>query len=281
MSESCTVVILTFNCESIIGETIGQARQVSDDVRVVDSFSKDATVEIARAAGCDIVQRAFKDYADQRNWAIEQLRDRAGWQLHLDADEVLDDTAVAAIRAVLESGASAQFDAYMLRRLDYFMGRRLRFSGLNPWHLRLFRNGRGHCEHRLYDQHFVAAGSAGKLPGCMHDRNSVTLAEWTARHNRWSDLEAAELLRGVTGDGTLRADLFGDPRERTRALKRLYYRLPGGLRSTAYFLYRYFVRLGFLDGREGFYFAFLQALWFRVLVDAKVHEARSVRASGH
>jgi glycosyltransferase involved in cell wall biosynthesis len=279
MSEPCTVVILTFNCASIIGETIAQAQKVSSDVRVVDSFSKDATRDIARAAGCDVVERAFKDYAEQRNWAIEQLRDRPGWQLHLDADEVLEDAAVGAIRAVLAAGAAAPFDAYMLRRIDYFMGRRLRFSGMNPWHLRLFRNGRGHCEHRLYDQHFVAAGPAGKLVGSMHDRNSVTLTDWTARHNRWSDLEAAELLRGSgSGEGTLRADFRGDPRERTRALKRLYYRLPGGLRSTAYFFYRYLFRLGFLDGREGFYFAFLQALWFRVLVDAKVHEARSAGA---
>jgi glycosyltransferase involved in cell wall biosynthesis len=275
MSEPCTAVILTFNCAPFIGETIAQAKKVSAEVRVVDSFSTDGTLDVARAAGCQVVQRAFKNYADQRNWAIEQLQDRPGWQLHLDADEVLDDEAIAAIRAVLDAGAEAPFDAYLLRRIDYFMGRRLRFSGLNPWHLRLFRNGRGHCEHRLYDQHFVASRPTGKLAGSMHDRNAVALTDWTARHNRWSDLEAAELLRGPDGGhGNLRADLFGDPRERTRSLKRLYYRLPGGLRSIAYFLYRYVLRLGFLDGREGFYFAFLQALWFRVLVDAKVHEAR-------
>jgi glycosyltransferase involved in cell wall biosynthesis len=280
MSEPCTVVILTFNCAGIVADTIRQARKVSDDVRIVDSFSTDDTPAIAHRAGCAVVQRPFKNYADQRNWAIDQAVG-SGWQLHLDADEVLDDAAVAAIRGVVAAESRAPHDAYMLRRIDYFMGRRLRFSGVNPWHLRLFRTGRARCEERLYDQHFVASVPAGRLAGSMHDRTSMTLSDWTARHNRWSDLEAAELLAvDAQRDGVLRADLLGDPRERTRSLKGYYYRLPGGARAVAYFLYRYVVRLGFLDGREGFYFAILQALWFRVLVDAKLYEARARSASG-
>jgi glycosyltransferase involved in cell wall biosynthesis len=280
MSEPCTVVILTFNSAAIIADTIVQARKVSDDVFVVDSFSSDDTVGIVRAAGCTVVQRAFTNYAAQRNWAIDRVSNGRGWQLHLDADEVLDDDAVAAIREVLAAGPRAAFDAYLLRRVDYFLGRRLRFSGLNPWHLRLFRHGSARCEQRLYDQHFVAAVPTAKLAGTMHDRNAGTLTDWTARHNRWSDLESAELLQS-TGprDGLLRADLLGDPRERARSLKGWYYRLPPGARAIAYFCYRYLLRLGFLDGREGFYFAVLQAFWFRVLVDAKLFEERRAAES--
>src|SRR5262245_61876063 len=267
MSEHCTVVVLTFNCASIIRETLRQARKVSDDIRVVDSYSTDDTPEIARSEGATVVQRPFRDYAEQRNWAIAQIDDGRGWQLHLDADEVLDDTAVASIRGALDAASTAPFDAYLLRRVDYFMGRRLRFSGLNPWHLRLFRNGHGSCEQRLYDQHFVATGRSGRLEGSMHDRNSVSLTDWTVRHNRWSDLEVAELGRRVEQrGGVLQGDLLGDPRERTRALKGWYYVMPAGVRSVTYFVYRYVFRLGFLDGPEGFYFAFLQALWFRLLV---------------
>jgi glycosyltransferase involved in cell wall biosynthesis len=279
MSEPCTVVILTFNSASIIADTIAQARKVSDDVLVVDSFSADDTVAVARRAGCTLEQRAFENYAAQRNWAIERASRGRGWQLHLDADEVLDDDAVVAIRAVLAAGPRAPFDAYLLRRVDYFLGRRLRFSGLNPWHLRLFRRGAGRCEQRLYDQHFVTDGPTARLAGSVHDRNAGTLADWTARHNRWSDLEAAELLADrAPREGTLRPHLLGDPRERARSLKGWYYRMPTGARAIGYFLYRYFVRLGFLDGREGFYFAVLQALWFRTLVDAKLHEARRTRS---
>jgi len=270
-AKTCTVVILTFNSAAIIRETLGQALAVSPQVYVVDSGSKDGCDTIARSMGCEVVQRAFVNYSDQRNWAIAQISPLCTWQLHLDADEVLDDAAVASIRAVL-SGA-AEFDAYMLKRRDYFMGRELRFSGVNPWHLRLFRSGVGQCENRLYDQHFVASRPAGRLNGVMHDKNSMLMTDWIARHNRWSDLEADQIMRaGGGGADVLQARLFGDARERTRYLKHLYYRLPIALRALSYFAYRYFFRLGLLDGKPGFYFAFFQALWFRMLVDAKMYE---------
>jgi glycosyltransferase involved in cell wall biosynthesis len=267
----CVVVVLTFNSAGIIRETLGQALAVSPHVFVVDSGSKDGCDELARELGCEVVQRPFVNYSEQRNWAIALVSARYPWQLHLDADEVLDDGAVAAIRAVL--AGTPDFDAYMLRRRDYFMGRPLRFSGVNPWHLRLFKSGVGQCENRLYDQHFVANRPAARLSGVMHDKNSMGLSDWIARHNRWSDLEADQIMREEHGGkDVLQARMFGDARERTRYLKGLYYRLPIAARALSYFVYRYFLRLGVLDGRRGFYFAFFQALWFRMLVDAKLYE---------
>jgi glycosyltransferase involved in cell wall biosynthesis len=269
--KSCVVVVLTFNSAGIIRETLAAALRVSPNVFVVDSGSKDGGEEIARGLGCQVVQRPFVNYSEQRNWAIAEVADRCAWQLHLDADEVLDDAAVAAIQAVLEGPAA--FDAYMIKRRDYFMGRELRFSGVNPWHLRLFRAGVGQCENRLYDQHFVSSRPAGRLHGVMHDKNSMPITDWIARHNRWSDLEVDEMTRADGGGkDVLAARFFGDARERTRYLKGGYYRLPIALRAMSYFIYRYFFRLGILDGKQGFYFAFFQALWFRMLVDAKIYE---------
>lgn len=270
----CVVVILTFNCASIVDETISQARKVCSEILAVDSFSTDGTPDILRRRGCDVVQRPFSNYADQRNWAICAVEGRYEWQLHLDADEVLDDLAIAEIKDAIAGQRSAS--AFMLRRRDYFMGKMLRFSGVNPWHLRLFRSGVARCEDRLYDQHFVASAPAVCLKGVMHDRNSVRLSDWVVRHNRWSDLEVTELLRaGDSGGDVLAARLFGDARERTRWLKRRYYQLPGTVRALGYFFYRYGLRLGFLDGRAGFYYAFFQALWFRMLIDAKLFERTS------
>lgn len=272
---ACVVVILTFNSASIIRETVGQARRVSREVFVVDSNSTDGTPEVLAELGCTVAKRPFRNYSDQRNWAIAQMAQRYPWQLHLDADEVLDDEAIADIQRVL---AQPRHAAYLIRRRDYFMGRMLRFSGLNPWHLRLFKSGVGQCEARLYDQHFVASvADTGRLAGYMHDKNSVTLADWTARHNRWSDAEVEEISgeRRPESDDVLKARLLGDARERTRFIKKLYYRLPIGTRALSYFLYRYVLRLGFLDGKVGFYFAFFQALWFRMLVDAKMYEKRN------
>ncbi|MBO9514728.1 MAG: glycosyltransferase family 2 protein [Variovorax sp.] len=273
MPKPLCVVILTFNSASIIRETVAQAKKVSTHVYVVDSFSSDATPAILQELGCTVVQRAFANYSDQRNWAISQVEQAFEWQLHLDADEVLDEAAVAEINTLL--AGEPRFDAYLIRRRDYFMGKMLRFSGVNPWHLRLFRSGVGRCEARLYDQHFVTSAAAGQLRGYMHDKNSARLTDWIASHNRWSDAEAREKLGPTAASGDiLQPRLFGDARERTRYIKNLYYKLPTGLRSLGYFVYRYVFRLGFLDGRTGFYFAFFQALWFRMLVDAKMYEKR-------
>ncbi len=273
MPKPLCVVILTFNSASIIRETVAQAKKVSPHVYVVDSFSSDATPAILQELGCTVVQRAFANYSDQRNWAISQVEQAFEWQLHLDADEVLDEAAVAEINTLL--AGEPRFDAYLIRRRDYFMGKMLRFSGVNPWHLRLFRSGVGRCEARLYDQHFVTSAAAGQLRGYMHDKNSARLTDWIASHNRWSDAEAREKLGPTAASGDiLQPRLFGDARERTRYIKNLYYKLPTGLRSLGYFVYRYVFRLGFLDGRTGFYFAFFQALWFRMLVDAKMYEKR-------
>jgi glycosyltransferase involved in cell wall biosynthesis len=272
----CVVVILTFNSANIILETLRQALKVSPYVFVVDSGSKDGCDASARNLGCEVVQRAFVNYSEQRNWAIGQVAASYTWQLHLDADEVLDDAAVASIQGVLKG--TPGFDAYMLKRRDYFMGRELRFSGVNPWHLRLFRSGIGSCENRLYDQHFVASRPAGKLSGLMHDKNAIGISDWIARHNRWSDLEVAQVMRQErVGNDVLQAKISGDARERTRYLKGLYYRLPIASRALSYFVYRYFFRLGILDGKPGFYFAFFQALWFRMLVDAKIYESHRGR----
>ena len=273
---NCVVVILTFNSASIIRETVSQAKKLSPHVYVVDSHSSDNTVAILEELGCTVVQRPFSNYSDQRNWAIAQVEASYGWQLHLDADEVLDAQAVDEIKALLSG--TPRFDAYLLRRRDYFMGKMLRFSGVNPWHLRLFRSGTGRCESRLYDQHFISSATPGRLNGFMHDKNSARLSDWIASHNRWSDAEAKEKLGPrVGGDNVLQPRLMGDARERTRFIKELYYKLPTGLRSLSYFVYRYIFRLGFLDGTTGFYFAFFQALWFRMLVDAKMYEQRSTQ----
>jgi glycosyltransferase involved in cell wall biosynthesis len=269
----CVIVILTFNSASIVRETVAQAQKLSPHIFVVDSNSSDGTPAILDELGCQVVQRPFSNYSDQRNWAIAQIEASCDWQLHLDADEVLDDRAVAEMSAVL--AGQPGFDAYLIRRRDYFMGKMLRFSGVNPWHLRLFRSGLGRCESRLYDQHFISSARPGRLDGFMHDKNSARLADWIASHNRWSDAEAREKLGPrVGGDNVLQPRLMGDARERTRFIKELYYKLPTGVRSLGYFVYRYVFRLGFLDGTTGFYFAFFQALWFRMLVDAKMYEQR-------
>jgi glycosyltransferase involved in cell wall biosynthesis len=267
------VIVLTFNSASVIERTLRAALEVSRAVFIVDSGSTDDTVAIARRLGCEVVNRPFKHYADQRNWAIDEFGARSEWQLHLDADEVLDDTAIAEIKRVLAEPGDVT--GFIFRRRTYFMGRALRFGGNDNFHLRLFKTGTARCEDRLYDQHFVSERPGVRLGGLLHDMNVGSLTEWTARHNRWSDMESAELLRPqVDNAGQIQARLSADPRERRRLYKGQYYKAPPILRVFLLFIYRYVLQGGFLDGRAGFLYAFFQVLWFRMLVDAKLQENR-------
>lgn len=270
-----TVIILTYNSAASIARTIRSAQQVGADIRIVDSFSTDDTVAICQALGCAVEQRAFSTYADQRNWAIDHLA-CAPWQFHLDADEEVTPALAAAIRGI--DLAATHHSGFIMRRRLVFLGRLLQHGGIaRTWHCRLFRSGAGRCEDRLYDQHFVCSGAVGRIAADMLDHQEQPLTEWTARHNRWSDLEVAELAREAAPRrrGRVMPDLRGTPIERMRYMKGRYYRLPLFWRAVGYFLYRYVLRLGFLDGREGLIYHTLQALWFRFLIDAKLYERRS------
>jgi glycosyltransferase involved in cell wall biosynthesis len=274
-----SVILLTFNSEETLGATLTPVREIAAEIFVIDSFSSDGTVALAESYGATVVQHAFENYGAQRNWAIDNLPIHGSWQLHLDADEVMDAELVAAIKALPDEPAHS---GYFVPRYVRFLGRVMRHGGMSPtWHLRLFRSGAGRCEDRKYDQHFLILGTArpgttGQLPGVMIDDIAMSLSEWTARHNRWADGEVAE-MDAKHEAGRLVADPKGNPAQRKRALREKYNNLPLFVRPFALFGYRYFFKLGFLDGTEGFIFWVLQTFWFRFLIDAKIWEKRHLR----
>jgi glycosyltransferase involved in cell wall biosynthesis len=266
------VILLSYNSEATLGATLSRAVLISDEIFVVDSDSTDSTVELARSFGASVVIHPFEHYGAQRNWAIENLPITRQWQMHLDADEWIDDQLVAAIAALPDEPSDS---GYFVPRYIRFLGRVIRNGGMSPtWHLRLFRTGVGRCENRKYDQHFILkSGTCGKLTGVLVDDIRMSLSEWTARHNRWADGEVAEFDTRETAD-RLVPDARGNPAQRKRFLRQKYYQLPLFVRPFCLFAYRYFFRLGFLDGIEGLIFWVLQTFWFRFLVDAKMWEKR-------
>jgi len=268
-----SVIILTYNSEATIAATLASARRVSDDIHVVDDRSTDRTAEIARSFGASVVQHPYEEYGTQRNWAIATLALKYDWQLHLDADERLSDELVDELNE-LRLAFPDEVAGYYIPRIVHFLGRPIRQGGMfRIWHLRLFRRGAGRCETRRYDQHFYVEGAKRKLKGAMIDDHRMGLSEWTAHHNRWADAEAEEQVAPRNG-GVVRGRIFGNPVEKKRALRGIYNRFPMFLRPFLLFFYRYILRLGFLDGKEGLIFFVLQAFWFWFLVDAKIYERR-------
>ena len=279
---SISVIILTFNSADSIKATLESAALVSDDIHVVDSFSTDDTSVIARSFDINFVQRPFENYGAQRNWAIGNLNLKYDWELHLDADERLgDDLAneINRIKPVLArpGGGVGAVDGYYIPRLVHFMGRPIRHGGMYPiWHMRLFRHGKGQCENRRYDQHFVVQGRTARIPHPMMDDIRMPLGEWVTRHAHWADAEAEEILNPGKA-GVIAGRFLGSPVERKRFLRGFYNHQPLFLRAFLLFFYRYILRLGFLDGRHGLIFFVLQTFWFRFLVDAKIYERRLAR----
>jgi glycosyltransferase involved in cell wall biosynthesis len=269
------VLILTLNEEKNLPACLETVSGWVEQVIVVDSGSTDSTESIARMAGASVVSHPFENYGAQRNWALDSLPITTPWVLNIDADERVTTELRDSVRRVLSTD-DAGIHGYLVSRRTMFMGRWMRHGGHYPaWHLRLFRTGRGRCEDRLYDQHFVVDGAVQKLAGDLIDVLTTNLVTFSQRHVRWAALEATEQEVAAEGAGRLRGKLTsGNPILVRRRFREAYDRMPILVRPVLYFLYRYVVRWGFLDGREGLVFHVLQGFWYRFLVDAMILENR-------
>lgn len=274
-----TVLILTLNEELHIARCLASVASVATRCVVVDSGSTDRTVEIARTAGAEVVENKWVNYATQMNWGLDQLPADTEWVMRLDADELVTPDLAAEISSRLHDLGPEVDGVYVSRRMT-FLGRSIRWGGVFPVRvLRLFRHGRGHVENRWMDEHIIVTGPVANFTGEIIDDNRNGLTWWTEKHNTYASREVIDLLNlelGFMPQETV-ANLGGGHQVGVkRWLKEnIYARLPGGLRAAIYFAYRYIIRLGFLDGREGTAFHVLQGFWYRYLVDMKLHEVRT------
>jgi len=273
-----TAIVLVYNEERHLARCLANIADVVSSVVVVDCHSTDRTVEIAREFGASILVNPWLNYASQFNWALSQMAPDTDWVLRIDADEVLTPFLKEEMRTRLHSLDGAIAGVFFGRRMT-FQGKLICHGGIFPVRvLRLFRWGFGQCENRWMDEHIKVTGPTEDFSGELVDDNLNSLTWWTEKHNKYASREAIDLLNlelGFMPHDTVANLLSGKQVGVKRWLKEVVYaRLPGGLRAFIYFAYRYFLRLGFLDGKEGTAFHFLQGFWYRYLVDAKMAEVR-------
>lgn len=276
-----SVVILTFNEEIHIERAIRSVSAIAREIFVIDSFSSDRTVEIARSLGAVVLQNKFINQAKQFQWALETAPITGSWIMRLDADEVIEpDLSEEIIKRI--PSLPEDVVGINLKRKHIFMGRWVRHGGRYPLlMLRIWRNGHGRVEDRLMDEHIVVwGGRTVTFDGGFADHNLNDLTFFSEKHNSYATREAIEILNQ-------RLSLFSRDqavsRESTclqvstkRLIKeRIYNRMPFTLSSLLYFFWRYIFQLGFLDGRSGLVYHFLQGYWYRFLVGAKVMELES------
>ncbi|WP_026337790.1 glycosyltransferase family 2 protein [Teredinibacter turnerae] len=269
--------VLTFNESLHIERCISSLSRICKKVYVIDSYSTDNTVDIAVSAGAEVFQNSWVNHANQVNWAIKNLPIETEWVMRLDADEYLTEELAEEMKlAIKQNGGHTH---YYIKRKVIFMGRWIKHGGYYPtWLLRLWRHdSSASCESRLMDEHIkVQVGSSGHLREDIVDCNLNDLTWWIQKHNRYATNEAIEVFKALFkfNDDNIKPSLFGTQERRKRWFKSLYAIFPLFVRPLCYFVYRYFLLAGFLDGKQGVVWHFMQGLWYRFLVDAKIFEIK-------
>src|ERR1051326_6951344 len=265
MPQSLSVCIITYNEEANLGRTLASVaelvKRTAGEIIVVDSGSTDKTVEIAKSFGAKLFIEPWKGYAAQKNSAIDKAM--GDWILLLDADEEVSPDLRAATAMVCavpherifqlyvskdgEVGAKdlpqvLPADAYWVPRANFFLGRFIKFGGFWPdWKVRLFRRGRGRVGDRAVHETIIPTGTTAQLRGCCLLHHAYpTLQSYIGHMNKYS---------------TLGAEMVVSEKPRGFSLWNIV------VRPWATFIYNYFFRLGFLDGREGLLLHMYHALY--------------------
>lgn len=268
-----TAIILTKNEEKNIEQCIQSLQGVAKRIVVIDSFSTDNTVFFAQRLGAEIYPHEFENYAKQFIYGMKISDIKTTWVLRIDADERLTEASALELENLCNANEETDVNGIVLRFEVEFMGRKLKHGGIYPFRkLLAFKNGIGYIEKRNMDEHIILSHGKSvemKNDSLHHDYKDLTY--WINKHNWYASREVLDYYEFGHGKED------GRDLDRRAKLKRLikfgiYYKLPMGMRAHLYYWYRYYIKLGFLDGREGKIFAFMQAYWYRYLVDAKIYE---------
>jgi glycosyltransferase involved in cell wall biosynthesis len=279
-----SVIVAARNEERNLSRCLASLRGAGE-VYVIDSQSTDATPEIARSFGAKVVQFHYQGgWPKKRQWAIDTLPLEFDWILLVDADEALPPDLEDEIRRAIQD---ERFNGYFISLKMHFLGRVLRHGGASFWKLSLFRRGKGRFECRLRDQdasmadmevheHIVVEGATARLRNPLIHHNVESLSRYIEKHNEYSNWEARVLVEGANSED-LPPSLFGNQAQRRRWLKKKLYGLPGS--PALLFVYRYLLRLGFLDGVPGLIYCGFQALQM-FHTKAKIYELKSAPFDG-
>lgn len=275
-----TAIVLTYNEQQHISRCIKSLLNITNEIFIIDSHSNDDTVKLAEDLGATVYSNSWPgNHALQLKWAFDNCNIKTDWIIRLDADEYLTPKLINEINGKLPTLPENETGIYLKRRV-IFQDMWIKHGGYYPtWLLRIWRNNCGIVEQRWMDEHIkLTKGESVQFDNDFIDHNLNNLTWWTEKHNNYSTREAIDLLNTIfqfkSYDEVI-PKFLGTQEQRKRWLKVKYASMPLFLRPFLYFLYRYFIKLGFLDRRQGLIWHFLQGFWYRFLVDAKIYEIYS------
>jgi glycosyltransferase involved in cell wall biosynthesis len=275
-----TLLVTTRNEAANIERCLRSAHLFIDQIFVIDSESEDETVGIAHKYA-EVVNLPYdhgKIIPWIYQWGLDNLPIRNDWVMILEADQMLTPELKTELEQIF-SMSSIRVDGYYVRRQQVFRGKALRFGGYgSKYMLKLFRRAAGELDPEETDTRVYVKGVVGRLrsPIIEENRKEDDILFYLQKHLRYADVFAREELQRRE-DGfkwKQQPKLFGTPDQRVLWLKQLFFGLPLYVRPFIYFFYRYVILLGFLDGKQGAIFHFMQAFWFRMVWDIRLEELR-------
>lgn len=274
-----SAIILTFNEEMHIKRCLDNISSIVKEIFIIDSYSTDRTLTIAKEyENVIVLQNKWVNYATQFNWGLKNAPIKTEWVIRLDADEYLLPELVEELEQKMPH-LEENITGITLKRRHIFLGKWMRRGTYPVKLLRIFKANKAICEERFMDEHIqLLEGTSVEMENDFVDHNLNNISWWANKHVGYAIREAVDLLDielDLTGSAaTDEGRNINEQAQAKRMKKHKYARQPLFWRSFAYFCYRYFFKLGFLEGKEGFLWNFLQGWWYRTLVDAKIYEIK-------
>jgi glycosyltransferase involved in cell wall biosynthesis len=279
-----SVIVLTFNEEIHLERVLEKVRLFTSEIYVVDSFSSDGTIKIADRFGAKVLCNAFENHSLQWQYALQHCDIKTPWVVALDADQYPSQELINKLQGFRDADIPGDMNGIYFNRHNYFQGKRLKYGGYrNFYMLKMFRYGKGFSDtNEKMDHRFVTEGKTivWKDAVLIEDNlKEYDIDFWLTKHIRYSKQVAGEEWERRHGSlkQTITPRLFGNPDELKALFKAVWWKLPLFVRPHLYFFYRFFLQLGFLESREGRIFHFLQAYWFRLLVDYRLYKYKGKR----
>ncbi len=278
MNKHFSVIVLTYNEEIHLPRLLTSLAGFDPLVYILDSGSKDRTLEIAREFGATVLQHPFENHPKQWDFALKNFKIFTPWTICLDADQIVTPELKTLLNN-FEEDIYKNINSIYLSRKNYFKGKWIKHGGYYPFYLlKIFRTGLGYSDlNENMDHRFIVPGQKALWKnGYLIEENlkENQINFWIDKHNRYSDLVAKEEVERMLNlrTQTIKPNFWGSSDERTAWKKQLWWKLPRYSRPVLYFIQRLIFQLGFLDGRTGIIFHFLQGFWFRLIVDIKIDE---------
>ena len=278
-------IILTFNEEMHLPRLLRSIEKLNAPIFVLDSGSTDGTLEIAAEHGAQTAYKKFVNHPKQWAHALNSFEIKTPWVIGLDADQIVAPELFELLKNFGDGNIPKNVDGIYFNRKNYFKGRWIKYGGYFPKYLlKMFRTGIGQSDlNQNMDHRFIVPGETTVWKkGYLIEENlkENSIAAWIDKHNRYSTLQAKEEMERKSGQRqqAVSGKLLGNPDQKTAWFKRIWFNAPLFVRPFFYFVYRYIFRLGFLDGKEGFIFHFLQAFWYRLVIDIKMDELKNNKA---